>query len=207
LRGDRSPLSTETRRALDIARELTRAAYKVSDDQMAALRKYLGDQKLVAFVQLIAFGNFQDRLLLTRGTPPEPGGPLPPSGVHFKRPWVGGEVAARPPAPTAADGPPDKVADADWRSIDFPSIQKLMESQRGREPRVSVPSADDVLKHLPPGAKPTRIKWSLVCTGHSPELAIPWTMGLRTFAEESKQDRVFEESLFWVVTRELQCFY
>jgi hypothetical protein len=72
---------------------------------------------------------------------------------------------------------------------------------------VSVPKPEDVLKLQPPGSKPTRIKWSLVCLGHSPTLAAPWTGGLRTFAEESKQDRVFEESLFWVVTRELQCFY
>ena len=41
----------------------------------------------------------------------------------------------------------------DWRAIDFPSIQKFMESQRGREPRVSVPTAEDVLKHLPPGCQ------------------------------------------------------
>jgi alkylhydroperoxidase family enzyme len=207
LRGDRSPLSPETRRALDVARELTRAAYKVSDDQMAALRKDLGDQKLVAFVQLIAFGNFQDRLLLTLGVPSEPGGPLPPSGVRFKRPWVGGEVVARPPLSTAADGPPEKVADADWRAIDFPTIQKLMESQRGREPRVSIPTDEELLKSLPAGSKPSRIRWSRVVVGHAPELGMPWLRGLGTFAEESKQDRVFEESLFWVVTRELQCFY
>jgi alkylhydroperoxidase family enzyme len=207
LRGDRSPLSLETRRTLDVARELTRAAYKMSDDQMAALRKDLGEPKLVAFVQLVAFGNFQDRLLLSLGVAPEAGGSLAPSGVRFKRPWVGGDAPARPPLAKGGDGPPEKVADPDWRAIDFPSIQKLMEGQRGREPRVSVPDPDVVLKNLPPGAKRPRIKWSLVCFGHSPELAAPWSMGLRTFAEESKQDRVFEESLFWVVTRELQCFY
>lgn len=207
LRGDRSPLSAETRRALDVARELTRAAYKVTDDQMAALRKDLGDAKLVAFVQLVAFGNFQDRLLLTLGIGPDPNGPLPPTGIRFKRPWVGGETPARPPLPKGIDGPSEKVADADWQAIDFPSLQKFMEGQRGRDARVSVPKAEDVLKYLPPGAKPPRIKWSLVCLGHSPILAMPWTAGLRTFAEESKQDRVFEELLFWVVTRELQCFY
>ena len=27
------------------------------------------------------------------------------------------------------------------------------------------------------------------------------------FAQEAKQDRVFEETLFWVVTRSLHCFY
>jgi len=30
---------------------------------------------------------------------------------------------------------------------------------------------------------------------------------MRTFGQEAKQDRVFEESLFWVVTRSIDCFY
>lgn len=205
LKGDRSVLSVETRRVLDVARELTRAAYKVSDDQMALLRRDLGEAKLVGLVQLVAFGNFQDRLLLSLGMPAEE--PRPPTGVRFKRPWVGGEAAARPPFPESGNGPPEKVADPDWRSIDFAALKRSMEGQKEREPRVSVPTFEDVKKHLPDGAKPLRIKWSLVCLGHSPVLAAPWTAGLRTFAEESKQDRVFEELFFWVVTRELQCFY
>ena len=43
--------------------------------------------------------------------------------------------------------------------------------------------------------------------GYQPELALAWGNCLRTFADEAKQDRVFEESLFWVITRELECFY
>ena len=207
LKGDRTPLPTESQRVLDLVRALTRAAYKVSDDQMAAVRKDLGDKKLVPLVQLVAFGNFQDRLLLSLGVAADAGGPLPPSGIRFKRPWVGGEAPPRSAPAMAADGPAEKVTDPDWRSIDFTALQKFMESQRGREPRVSIPTFDDVKKYLPEGAKPVRIKWSLVCLGHSPILAPPWTLGLRTFAEESKQDRLFEEFLFWVVTRELQCFY
>jgi alkylhydroperoxidase family enzyme len=207
LRGDRSPLPESTRRVLDVSRELTRAAYKVTDDQMAALRKDLGEPRLVALVQLVAFGNFQDRLLLSLGIPSDAGGPRPPHGIRFERPWVGGEPAPRTSPESGAGGPAEKVTDPDWRAMDFNGLQKFMEAQRGREPRVSVPTAEDVKKYLPPGAKPVRIKWSLVCLGHSPVLAPPWTLGLRTFAEESKQDRVFEELLFWVVTRELQCFY
>jgi alkylhydroperoxidase family enzyme len=207
LKGDRTPLPEEWRRVLDLARALTRAAYKVSDDQMAAVRKDLGDQKLVPLVQLVAFGNFEDRLLLSLGVPADAGGPLAPSGIRFKRPWVGGEAPPRSAPTAAADSSAEKVTDPDWQSIDFEALQKFMESQRGREPRVSVPTFEDVKKYLPEGAKPLRIRWSLVCLGHSPILAPPWTLGLRTFAEESKQDRVFEELLFWVVTRELQCFY
>jgi len=207
LRGDRSPLPDSTRRVLDASRELTRAAYKVTDDQMAALRKDLGDPKLVGLVQLVAFGNFQDRLLLSLGVPADTSGPRPPHGIRFERPWVGGEAASRSRPDAGPAGPAEKVTDPDWRALDFDGLQRFMEAQRGRAPRVSVPNFEDVKKNFPPGAKPVRIKWSLVCTGHSPVLGPPWTAGLRTFAEESKQDRVFEELLFWVVTRELQCFY
>ena len=57
------------------------------------------------------------------------------------------------------------------------------------------------------GFKPLKIRWSLVCMGYQPELTLAWLHAMRTFGEESKQDRVFEETLFWVVTRSLNCFY
>ena len=85
-----------------------------------------------------------------------------------------------------------------------------MESQRGREPRIPVPSFASVKEKLPnlfPPGKELKIKWSLVCLGYQPELAQAWSLCTRTFGEESHQDRVFEESLFWIVTRSLQCFY
>ena len=40
-----------------------------------------------------------------------------------------------------------------------------------------------------------------------PSLALAWSACTRAFGEEAKQDRVFEESLFWVVTRQIHCFY
>ena len=43
--------------------------------------------------------------------------------------------------------------------------------------------------------------------GYQPELATAWSACTRAFREESKQDRVFEESLFWIVTRTIHCFY
>ena len=67
------------------------------------------------------------------------------------------------------------------------------------------------MKDSPPDSPkpktPIRIKWSLVCLGYQPELAAAWSACTRAFGEEAKQDRVFEESLFWVVTRTIHCFY
>jgi hypothetical protein len=38
-------------------------------------------------------------------------------------------------------------------------------------------------------------------------LAGAWFKCLGTFAAEAAQGRVFEESLFWVITASLRCFY
>jgi hypothetical protein len=101
------------------------------------------------------------------------------------------------------------VADPQWSSVDFDSLQKQMEGQRSRQARIRVPEWDEVRKRLPTGSanRPLRIKWSLVCLGYQPELANAWTACTRAFAQEAKQNRVLEESLFWVVTRSLNCFY
>jgi len=84
-------------------------------------------------------------------------------------------------------------------------------SRREAEASAFIEMSQEVLKALPPGApppkNPVRIKWSLVCMGYQPELAAAWSACTKAFGEEAKQDRVFEESLFWVVTRSLQCFY
>ena len=207
LTGSRPGLPAETQRLLSIARQLTVAAWKITDEEMAAVRADLGDPKLVAFVQFVGFANFQDRLILSLGLGDEPT-VATPDGLRFKRPWEGGEVPKRPALKeSAADPKPPTVADADWRTFDYAKLQKEMAAQKAREPRVSVPTFEDVKRFLPKDAKPVRIKWSLVCMGHSPVLAGPWGGMLRMFAEESKQDRVFEELLFWVITRESQCFY
>ena len=85
----------------------------------------------------------------------------------------------------------------------------FLERQRSRPPRLPVPTWDEVKKNLPPAmvARPTRIVWSLVCLGYVPELAVPWSLATRTMWAELPQDRVFEESLFWVQTRGIRCNY
>ncbi len=209
LRGDWSRFPEDTRRVLQFADKLTRAAYSVTDEEVARLKTDLGEPQLVALVQLLAYANFQDRLALSLGLSVEPGGPLPPSAVRFRRPWVGGEAPERKlPAVVAEPEAGIELTDG-HRPADFHGLKQQMESQRGRRPRVSVPAYDDVKPFLPnrPNAQPLRINWSLVCVGHSPELANAWLNTMRTYASEAKQDRVFEELLFWVVTRSLQCFY
>jgi hypothetical protein len=113
-------------------------------------------------------------------------------------------LPAEAPVP-ALDG-----GDAVWREADVGALQDRLEVQRCRQPRIRVPSWEEVRDFLPPAAnrdKPLRIQWSLVCLGYQPELANAWSACTRAFRDEAKQDRVFEESLFWVVTRTIDCFY
>ena len=99
--------------------------------------------------------------------------------------------------------------DSEWSKLTFDDLQARLEKQRDRTPRLPVPEWEKVKAGLPPeyASRPTRIVWSLICNGYVPELAVPWNVATRTMWAESKQDRVFEESLFWIQTRSIQCNY
>ncbi len=200
-------------KALRFAQMLTLEAYKISDDDVAELLGKYGDANVVAMVQLLAYANFQDRLLHALGIAIEPDGPLPPPTVRFAHPFAGAAVPPPRTAPTPSRGPTGdsaRIEDPEWQKLDFDALQRQIESQRGREPRIPIPSFQSIrdrMANLFPPDKELKIKWSLVCLGYQPELAQAWTLCTRTYAEEANLDRFFEESLFWVVTRSLQCFY
>jgi alkylhydroperoxidase family enzyme len=211
LAGDRSALPAAEQKALDFARRMTLSADAVTDDEVAELKKLYGEKQLVAMVLLLAYANFQDRLVLALGLPVEPGGPLPPVEVRFRTDGKAPTPAERKAVAkvTGAIGR-QPAEDPDWARLDFGALQQELDQQRARPPRIRVPSWEEVRQLLPPdrqGDKPWRIRWSLVCGGYQPELAFPWFRCLRAFAEDARQDRVFEESLFWVITRSIHCFY
>jgi hypothetical protein len=172
-----------------------------------------GPRNVVAMVLLLAYANFQDRLLLTLDLPLEEGGPLPPLAVHFVQAPLDSDPPVPPRRSPSEDARPvarRSGEEALWAPFDFSQLQKSMDGQRARDPRIPVPTWDDVRKLLPEAAAnrpPLRIRWSLVCLGYQPELANGWSACTRAFGQEAHQDRVFEESLFWVVTRSLNCFY
>jgi alkylhydroperoxidase family enzyme len=211
LMGDPRQWPAEELPELTFARKLTSEAYKVTDEEVAFLRKKQGDANLVALVQLLAHANFQDRLLLALGLKRELNGPLPPLAVRFRKPFTGS--AAPPIRQVPQDAPrttrKERIDDGAWTKLDFDYLQLQLRGQQDRQPRITVPPFDLVRKHLPtfPKDKELKIRWSLVCVGYQPELASAWSQCTRSFGTEAKQDRVFEESLFWVVTRSLQCFY
>lgn len=210
LAGEHTGLPAADRAALEFARKLTLAADTVTGEDVARLIKHYGERQVVAMVLLLAHANFQDRLIGALGLAVEEDGPLPPQEVRFRKNRVTLQVTPRRPPNGRAAPVAERITAADWRALDFARLQKGMEQQRARRPRIRVPSWEEVRKHLPPtypANRPLRILWSRVCLGYQPELAAAWSLALRTFAEESRQDRVFEETLFWVITRTLRCFY
>jgi alkylhydroperoxidase family enzyme len=206
--------------ALAFAKRMTTAGYASTDAELGALVQAFGEAKVVAIVLQTAYANFLYRMTQAFGLAVEPGGPLPPLDVRFTRrageAAVGSDVPAAPrPVPavhaTSPSEPNAKLTDADWLRFGFDDLQARLEAQRERTPRVSIPTWEEFRKVLPaslyPRDRPLKIRWSLLVSGRQPVLGPAWIKTTRTFGSESKQDRVFEESLFWVVTRSLRCFY
>ena len=209
-----SDSSSAENAALVFARKMSEAANTVTDAEVSQLMGRYGNEQVVAMVLLLAYSNFQDRILLALGVLPEKEDRLTPLQVRFAN---GGAGVTKPVSssrsattPQAARPAVSVASDLDWQTMNLAQLQSEMEIQRKRQPRILVPTWEDVSKNFPGRPKPAnppRIKWSLVCSGYQPELASAWSACTRNFAREANQDRVFEESLFWVITRTLQCFY
>lgn len=213
LAGDWAELPPNDRQALTFARRLTLEADTITDEEVARLAEDLGEPNLVALVLLVAHANFQDRLLLTLATVADLGEPLPPLEARFAQVGPKGGVAVPERVmPKLASAPevPVQIDDPEWRSLDFAALKRNLDTQRLREGRIRVPTWEEVVDTIPEGQRPkhlVRILWTLVCRGYQPELAAGWSACMRIFGEEAKQDRVFEESVFWIITRTIHCFY
>lgn len=197
---------------LEFARLLTVAAPTVPDALFQRLRDRFGDHQVAAMVLLAAYGNFQDRIVLGLNLPLEDHGPLPPLALEFA-PEAFQAAPLLPPhgTPPALRTSGETVVerDTEWSELAYDELQARLDRQRGRTPRLPIPTWDEVKKKLPPAfaAHPTRIVWTLTAYGYAPELALPWSVATRTMWSEAPQDRVFEESLFWVQTRSIRCNY
>jgi alkylhydroperoxidase family enzyme len=108
---------------------------------------------------------------------------------------------------------PERMDDPEWTAIPFDSLRQRLTEQMGRrQARISVPDAAAVLKSFPeklpkPDDAELLIRWSRLNYAYQPRLTMAWFAGLDAFHEESDLDMAFHESMFWVVTRSLQCFY
>jgi hypothetical protein len=197
LASDLSGLPEPERAALTFTRQITQAAHAVTDEQIAHLVRQYGDRQVVAMVLLLAYANFQDRLLLTLRLPTAANEPFPPLRVRFAHAPLGADLTAprpRPAKPPVVTSPTQ--ADAEWRALDHDQLRRELELQRARRPRIPLPAGQDGSIH-----------WGAVCRSYQPQLAAAWSACTQTFGREANQDPVFEASLFWVVTRAQRSFY
>ena len=210
--GDPASWPAEDQEPLHFARLLTVDAPTIRDELFESLKNRYGENRVAAMVLLAAYGNFQDRIVLGLNLPIEEHGPLAPLPVTFDDSAF--QIASIMPAQTNSTTLVEsgkKVVDDDqeWSRLTYDELQSRLEKQRHRKPRLPIPVWDDVKKNLPAAmaARPTGIVWNLVCSGYVPELAVPWGISTRTMWAETKPDRVFEESLFWIQTRSIECNY
>jgi len=206
-------LSATEAAAIAFARKLTVAADSMTDEEVKGIIDSYGEEKTVAIVLLVAYANFQDRLILALQLRDDGSAALPAQDVRFAQDQSALLAIAPAREPPSGGMPPDvpeRIDDREWSAVDFDGLQLKMLTQRQRGGRIRVPTWEEVSEKIPAEKRPknpVRIRWSLVCRGYQPELAARWSACMGLFAEESQQDRVFEESVFWVITRTIHCFY
>ena len=204
---DDKSLPPEVRTAAAFARKLTLAGATITDEEFAELLKLYGPEKVTAIVHSVAYANFFNRIVLGLGAVGEP---TPPVDVRFDVDRLAKVITpARPPwddlKKVAADGLSVRV---EWGSAGHDELSAALEKQKERKLRIPLPDASR-LKNLPPkereGAE--KILWNTVSAGYQPAMPRAWFAALYAFYDEAKPDRVFTNSMFWVVTRTNDCFY
>jgi alkylhydroperoxidase family enzyme len=190
------------RLAAAFARNMMTNAAGVKDAEVKLLIALLGDERVVALVALVAHASFQDRVFLALNVTPESGGVPAPVATKFDRP------KPKPHAPPP-NTPTDKSAKLDPTAV-WEKGRTGMAEQKKRPGRIAVPTEEFVAKRMGkdhPGLWQNGIVWSRVCYGHQPELTDAWFDTAGAFRQEAGMDGVFSNSLFWVVTDALNCFY
>jgi alkylhydroperoxidase family enzyme len=196
LNGDFVGLPEAEQAALGFARKMARKPHETTDAEVTQLLRLYGEKQVVAMVLLLAYANFQDRLVLALDVPVESGGPREPLDVKFVPVPLGTNLAmSRPEMPARQAPAPLPVAATATNGLDFLKLQSEIEKQRTRRGRIRLPDE--------PGA----IHWGLVCRTYQPELATAWAACRHHFGAEANQDPVFEASIFWLVSGSRDSFY
>ncbi len=194
------------------ARQLTVAGHAVTDKVVASLLQQSDPETVVATVHTVAFANFQNRLylgMLDDMSGEDAWGPIqPPSG------WRTAETSPLAERRSLEDA--NRIAQEQrviapalgWGASDLPWIQSKLAAQTQRSLRVPLPELSR-LDFLPEEerSRSEKVIWSRLSLGYQPELTQGWFKLMRTFRRESELDRVFSNSMFWVVTRTNECFY
>jgi alkylhydroperoxidase family enzyme len=195
------------RAAIAFARKIMLEAHAVTDAEVRRLLDLAGEERFVALVTLLAHASFQDRVILALNVPPEKGGAVSPLNVVFVRPEQSHKPVAGIPKAPPNTGTPGPIIGA---GPEWLQQRRGLQQQRERPGRIRVPSREEVLARIGkdhPSAWQVDINWSRVCFGYQPELTQAWFDCAAAFRQESSFSSVFSNSIFWVVTDALKCFY
>jgi alkylhydroperoxidase family enzyme len=211
LRQDDGRWSPIQRATFQFAEKMTLAAYTVTDEEVAVLTEHYGPAAYVGMVHTLAFANFENRLFLALDVKHGEEGPLPPVdwGIDLESDVVAEAPERLPHAELLASAAPvEPTAMLDWSDRPIAALDALQLQQQERPGRVPIPD-DDALSFIPEEQRERsgRIIWSRVSLGYQPELTQGWFNLMGAFSEESQLDRVFANTMFWVVTRNNECFY
>jgi len=205
--GESEKLPANTRLVADFARKLTLAGYTVTDEEFAEVLRIHGPEKTTAIVHSVAYANFHNRVILGMGAGGEPKPAIP---LKFPADQITKiESLARPPwddlKSTQATGLSIKP---DWDRAGATEIDSRLEQQKARTLRIPLPDSSRFAA-FPPKERENaqRVLWTTVSAGYQPDLTRSWFGARAMFLEEAKVDRVFTNSMFWVVTRTNNCFY
>jgi alkylhydroperoxidase family enzyme len=205
--GDTAALAPDVRVAVAFARKLTTAGHAITDAEFADLLKLYGPEKVTAVVHTVAYANFHNRIVLGFGAA---GDPVPPPDVTFARDRLAGVTTpARPPwddlKSVTAGGLSVRV---EWGAAGADQLNRSLDKQKERGLRIPLPDPARI-RALPKEEREQaeRVVWTNVSSGYQPEMPRAWFAAMTTYYGESRADRVFTNSVFWVVTRTNDCFY
>jgi hypothetical protein len=201
-------LTIEEGLAVAFAKKLTRAGHAITDEEFEELLKAFGPAKTTAIVHTVAYANFQNRILLGLGVKGE--SPVaPPVAVQFDLNDAKLKAPERPPWDDLKTAKGKGLSlRVEWGDKDADALKATLDKQKGRKLRIPLPDKSAYEK-LSPREKESsaKIRWNTVSMGYQPELTRAWFAPLYAFYDEAKVDRVFTNSMFWVVTRTNDCFY
>jgi hypothetical protein len=205
--GDNDAQAPDLRVATAFTRKLTLEGHAITDAEFARLLNIYGPEKVTAIVHTVAYANFHNRIVLGLGAA---GDPVRPVEAKFSPDRLA-KVAtpARPPWDDLKSVKSGGLSVAvDWSNAGASDLILALEKQKGRGLRIPLPDPARI-KSLPTKERDEaeRVVWSNISSGYQPEMPRVWFAAMRTFYEEAKFDRVFSNSVFWVVTRTNDCFY
>lgn len=202
-----APVTASDRLAAKFARKLTLAGHAITDDEFLAVLTEFGPESTTAIVHTVAYANFHNRLVLGLGVKGE--SPVAePVGVAFDD-TAKLKVPDRPPWDDLKDAKGTGLAvRVEWSNNEFDQLNASLDKQKERKLRMPLPDPSAYEKLTPREQDSSKkILWNTVSMGYQPELTRAWFAPLYAFYDEAKVDRVFTNSVFWVVTRTNDCFY